>query len=78
MIDQMLLIEDPRKHSEETRDRLRQLLESGAPARPDHKRAGLFEIEDHDQVFYVYVSKSTGKHTLLAVWDKDDQTRRVA
>lgn len=80
-IEQMLLIEDPRNHSDQTRDRLRHLLASGASARPDAKRADFFEIDDCEHVFYVHVSKSTGKVTLLAVWNKNDereQAERVA
>jgi hypothetical protein len=70
MIEQVPSIEDPRNHSDQTRDRLHHLLATGVAPRPDTKHAGLFEIEDHDQVFYVFVSRSTGKVTLLAVWDK--------
>jgi hypothetical protein len=81
MIEPVLLIEDPRNHSDAIRDRLRHLLTTGAPARPDAKRASFFEIDDHDRVFYVHVSKFTGKVTLLAVWGKDaepHQAKRVA
>jgi hypothetical protein len=70
MMEQMPLIEDPRNHSDQTRDRLGRLLAGGAALRPDARHAGLFEIEDRDQVFYVFVSRPTGKVTLLAVWDK--------
>jgi hypothetical protein len=77
MIEQMLLIEDPRNHSVDTQDRLRHLLVTGAHARPDEKRPDFFEIEDHDQVFYVHVSQTTGKVTLLAIWDRDAEPARV-
>jgi hypothetical protein len=73
MMEQMLQIEDPRNHSVETQDRLRYLLTSGAPARPDEKRADFFEIEDHNQTFYVHVSKTTGSVTLLAVWNRNHE-----
>jgi hypothetical protein len=81
MMEQAPLIEDPRNHSEETRDRLRHLLASGVAPRPDAKHPGLFEIGDRGQVFYVFISRSTGKVTLLAVWDQDVepcQAERVA
>ena len=65
-----LQIETPRNHSAETQDRLRKLLDSGAPARPDPKRPDFFEIEDDARVFYVHVAKASGKVTLLAVWDR--------
>ena len=71
-IEPLLQIEAPRNHSLETQERLRQLLDSGAPARPDPKRADFFEIEDQTQVFYVHV-KASGKVTLLAVWDREAQ-----
>jgi len=73
MIEQMLQIEDPRNHSADTQDRLRHLLASGAPARPDEKRADFFEIEDHNHIFYVHVSKTTGTVTLLAVWSRGSE-----
>ena len=66
-------IEDPRDHSTETQERLRHLLVSGAPARPDPKRTDVFEIEDHERIFYVHVAKSSGKVTLLAVWNRDTE-----
>jgi hypothetical protein len=77
MIEQMLQIEDPRNHSTETQDRLRYLLASGAPARPDEKRADFFEIEDHDDTFYVHVSKTTGSVTLLAVWTRNPERETI-
>lgn len=77
LIEQMLQIEDPRNHSTETQDRLRYLLASGAPARPDEKRADFFEIEDHNQIFYVHVSKNTGSVTLLAVWDRNAEHETI-
>ena len=44
-------IETPRNHSLEIQERLRQLLDNGAPARPNPKRPDFFEIEDNAQVF---------------------------
>lgn len=61
-------IEDPRGHSPETVRRLRQALTSGAPAAPDARRPGFFEIRAEDQVFYIHVSPATKKITLLATW----------
>jgi hypothetical protein len=78
MTDKMLMIEDPRNHSDQTRARLRGLLASGVAPRPDGRHPGLFEIEDGDQVFYVFISKATGKVTLLAVWDKDPEPVEAA
>jgi hypothetical protein len=77
MTEQMPLIEDPRNHSGQTRDRLRHLLAAGVAPRPDTRHPGLFEIEDPGQVFYVFISKATGKVTLLAVWDKDPEPRQA-
>jgi hypothetical protein len=66
-------IEDPRDHSPETQERLRHLLASGAPARTDPKRTDVFEIEDHERIFYVHIAKNSGKVTLLAVWSRDTE-----
>jgi hypothetical protein len=61
-------IDDPRGHSPETLRRLRQALASGAPAAPDARRTGFFEIQADDQVFYIHVSPVSQKVTLLATW----------
>jgi hypothetical protein len=61
-------IEDPRGHSAETLLRLRQALACGAPAAPDARRPGFFEIPWGEHVFYVHVSPATQKITLLAIW----------
>jgi hypothetical protein len=70
-IEPVLEIEAPRNHSPETQERLRQLLHSGAPTRPDIKRPDFFEIEDHAQVFYVHIGKASGRVTLLAIWNRE-------
>lgn len=70
-IEQVQQIEAPRNHSLETQERLRQLLDGGAPVRPDPKRLDFFEIEDDTQVFYVHVAKASAKVTLLAVWNRE-------
>jgi hypothetical protein len=76
----VLEIEAPRNHLPETQERLRQLLDSGAPTRPDIKRPDFFEIEDHAHVFYVHIAKASGKVTLLAVWSREaeDTVTRAA
>lgn len=67
----LLQIEAPRNHSPEIQEKLRQLLDSGAPMRPDPKRPGFFEIENQTHGFYIYVAKASGKVTLLAVWNRE-------
>jgi hypothetical protein len=71
------IIEAPRNHSFEMQERLRHLLLSGAPALPDPRRVGFFEIEDQEQVFYIHVVRGTGKVTLLAVWSREEECEPV-
>ena len=71
-------IEDLRNHSAETVEKLRQLLASGAPAKPDPRRANFYEVQNHSQVFYVHISPSNGKVLLLATWFKDSESAKVA
>ena len=66
-------IEDPRGHSSETVQRLRKALASGAPAIPDARRQGFFEIQADDQVFYIHVSPATQKIMLLATWSGEPE-----
>ena len=63
-----LRIEDPRGHSPETVERLRQALASGAPGTPDARRPGFFELQLDDRVFYIHISPATRVITLLATW----------
>ena len=65
-------IEDPRGHSPETLRRLREAIASGAPATPDARRLGFFEIQSDDQVFYIHVSPAQ-KITLLATWSHEPE-----
>ena len=65
-------IEDLRKHPAETVEKLRELLATGAPARPDPRRAGFYEVENHSQVFYIHISPVNGKVLLLATWTKHE------
>ena len=66
-------IEDPRGHSPETLRRLRQAIAADAPATPDARRPGFFEIQSDDQVFYIHVSPATQKITLLATWSHEPE-----
>ena len=68
-------IEDPRGHSPETVLRLRQALACGAPAAPDARRPGFFEIQADDKVFYIHVSPATQKITLLATWAHEPELK---
>jgi hypothetical protein len=66
-------IEDPRGHSAETLQRLRQALVSGAPTSPDERRPGFFEVQADEQVFYVHISPVTHRVILLATWAHEPQ-----
>ena len=71
-------IEDPRGHSAETLLRLRRALASAAPAVPDPRRPGFFEIQAGEQVFYIHVSPTTQKITLLATWSHEPELEIAA
>src|SRR5579885_1724371 len=58
------VIEDLRNHSQEQMAELRFLLSSGAPARPDPRRPGFFEIEGPASVSYVFKYPSGSKKRL--------------
>lgn len=61
-------IEDPRRHAPQVLERLQQALASGAPAVPDARRPGFFEIRAGEEVFYIHVSPVTRRITMLATW----------
>jgi hypothetical protein len=64
-------IEDPRKHSFETVERLRELLADGSTIRQDPRRQSFYEVHDNASVYYIYASPISGKVYLLATWQKE-------
>jgi hypothetical protein len=64
------LIEDLRNHSQEQIDELRQLLVTGAPARPDPRRPGFFEVEGLANIYYVFKYPNGSKVLLLGAWER--------
>jgi hypothetical protein len=66
-------IEDLRNHPREMLVQLRDVLASGAAATPDPKRLGFYELKHREQIYYVYVSPSTGKVLLLAAWSPQER-----
>jgi hypothetical protein len=71
-------IEDLRNHSIETLLSLREVLESGARVTPDPKRAGYYEVEDDSRVYYINISRPTGKILLLATWPSENALAELA
>jgi hypothetical protein len=67
-LERELEIEDLRNHTRETIAQLRDVLASGAAIIPDPKRVGFFEVKRREQIYYIYVSPSTGKVLLIAAW----------
>ena len=69
-IEDELHIENPRNHSEESVETLRQLLAGGARVEADPKRPNFYEVESKSDVYYIHISPITGKILLLAAWPK--------
>ncbi len=65
------LVEDLRNHSPEQLGELRLLLSGGAPARPDPRRPGFFEVDGDSDVFYIFKYPTGTKVLLLGVWERD-------
>jgi hypothetical protein len=70
-LENEIYIEDPRHHSPERVETLRQLLAGGARVEADPKRSDFFELESGSDVYYIHISPITGKILLLAAWQKD-------
>jgi len=70
-------IEDLRNHTMECVERLRTLLRAGAPARPDPRRPGFYDVEDSGRVFYIHITPR-GRVLLLATWLKETPEPDVA
>ena len=71
-LERELEIEDLRNHSQEMIARLRDVLAGGATVTPDPKRVGFFEVKRREQIYYIYVSPSTGKVFLIAAWSHQE------
>ncbi|HEV2299458.1 MAG TPA: hypothetical protein VGR72_13200 [Candidatus Acidoferrales bacterium] len=69
-IEDELHIENPRNHSTESVETLRQLLAGGARVEADPKRPDFYEVESHSDVYYIHISPITGKILLLAAWPR--------
>ncbi len=76
-LNQQSNIEDLRHHGAEAVEKLRHLLASGAPAKPDPRRSDFFELEDGNKVFYIHISPVNGKVLLLATWLKDEESAEI-
>lgn len=69
-IEDELQIENPRNHSAESVETLRQLLAGGARVEADPKRPDFYEVESQSDVYYIHISPVTGKILLLASWPR--------
>jgi hypothetical protein len=76
-LNQQPNIEDLRHHGPETVEELRQLLASGASAKPDPHRSDFYELDDSNKVFYIHLSPVDGKILLLATWLKDEEPAKI-
>ena len=72
------MIEDLRNHSAEQLDELSLLLEVGAPARPDPRRPGFYEVEGLSSVYYIFKYHTGVKVLLIGVWEKDRVAQLVS
>jgi type II secretory pathway predicted ATPase ExeA len=70
-LEEELKIENPRNHSAESVEVLRQLLAGGVRVAPDPKRPDFYEVESRNDVYYIHVSPVSGKILLLAAWPKE-------
>jgi hypothetical protein len=72
------MLQDLRNHSDEQVAELRLLLEQGAPAKPDPRRPGFFELQGLQSVFYIFKYPAGTKVLLLGVWERDPVAELVA
>ena len=69
LLDGTTQICNTRNYSVEVVEKLRALLQTGAPADPDPHRAGFYDVHNGSRTFYIHVSPR-GKVWLLASWLK--------
>ena len=61
-------VDNLRNYPAENIKELEELLLSGGSARPDPKRKGFYDLENHDRTFFIQISSITGRVVLLATW----------
>jgi hypothetical protein len=61
-------IVDLGSHSQQSIERLAQLLAGEGTVRPDPRRPGFFDVESGSETFFIHVSPVTGNILLLAAW----------
>jgi len=72
------IVEDLRNHSPQQLAELRFLLSTCAPARPDKRRPGFFEVQGASNVFYIFKYPSGAKVLLLGIWERDEVVELAA
>src|SRR2546425_10987946 len=65
------ILEDLRNHAPERLAELRELLAAGAPARPDPRRLGFYEVDGQSHVDYVFVYPAAGKVVVVGGWGQE-------
>ncbi|MBI3662698.1 MAG: hypothetical protein HY234_06580 [Acidobacteria bacterium] len=63
-------IENLGKYPAESVEKLRQLLATGAPAKPDTHRKDFYELQNGGRVYWIHISPISGTVVLLAIWQK--------
>jgi hypothetical protein len=68
------IIENPRAYAADAVDELKHLLVAGGQARRDARRENFYEVEDHHNSYYIYISPITGNAVLLAKWSRQPES----
>ena len=61
-------VDNVRNYPAEIIKELEHLLRTGAPAVPDSRRKGFYDLENHGRIFFIHISPITGRVLLLATW----------
>jgi hypothetical protein len=65
---QLQSIENLRNYPEKNIKELEEMLLSGVSALPDPKRKDFYDLKNHERTFFIHISSTTGRVTLLATW----------
>jgi hypothetical protein len=68
-------IEDLRNHSQDMITPLRDVLARGVNIIPDPQRPGFYEVKLHGQLYFIYISPTTGKVLLIAGWNREESVQ---
>jgi len=70
LLKDTIRIENARLYPAEIVDQLRTELSNGAVLQPNEDRRNFYDLYTDGRTYFIYVSPSSGRITLIAIWER--------